>query len=224
RNGDPAANVELQLVKIPNPQGLKAGADATGTLVFSGLTAGTTYNFVIRNKVTNTVSEPVRFTTPTADGQKSYVSYANGAYDYLPSGGYDAPVGDGVVEDTISDSGIVPKCGRTPGPGIPVTETVPCGYKDFLQLIANVIKYALIILGPIIAIIFIYSGFTIMIYGKIPDPTQEQKAILKGAKQRLVRIAIGLLIILSAWVAIATITRELGVKEEYTLLDVFTGN
>ncbi len=226
KTGDPSANMELQLVKIPGPKGLKAGEDTSGTLVFSGLTPGTAYSFVIRNKITNTISEPVRFITPTAEGQKSYVSYLNGAYDYSPSGGYDAPAGNGIIDDTVSDTGIVPKCGRTPGKGDNINDLQfqPCGYREFLQLIANIIKYALIIIGPIIAIMVIASGFIIMIYGKIPDPTSEQKAILKGAKQRLVKIGIGILIILSAWILIATITRELGVKEGYTLLDLVTGN
>jgi hypothetical protein len=88
-------------------------------------------------------------------------------------------------------------------------------------LISNILKYALIIFGPIVAVLVLYSGFVIIWLGKIPDPTAEQMQMLRNAKARLVKIGIGIAIILSAWVFIATITRELGVKSSYSLLDLF---
>jgi hypothetical protein len=63
-----------------------------------------------------------------------------------------------------------------------------------------------------------------MWYGRLPDPTAEQSTAFKNAKTRMVKIAIGILIMLSGWVLIATVTRELGVREDYTFLDLFTGN
>lgn len=227
KTGDPAANVEAPLFKVLGPVGMKMSEEQTGLLSFTGLTAGTTYTFVVKNNITNTISDPVKFTTPTTANEKGYLSYTGGMVDYTASGGNDAPAGGPAIVDDISDKGIVPPCGRT----VPddasdelKKQAIPCGYQDFMQLISNILRYALIIFGPIAAVLILYSGFVIMILGRIPDPTAEQEAALRAAKTRLVKIAIGIAIILSAWVLIATITRELGVKSSYSLLDLFTGN
>lgn len=224
KTGDPAANVEKKLLKVLGPIGMKMGEDQTATLSFTGLTAGKTYTFIVKNKITNTESDPIKFTTPTTANGKSYLSYTDGFVDYTSSGGYGAPSTGTALVDDISDKGIVPRCGRT----VPddaseeiKKQAIPCGYQDFLQLISNILRYALIIIGPIIAVLVIYSGFVIIWLGKIPDPTAEQMQMLRDAKGRLVKIAIGIVIILSAWVLIATITRELGVKSSYSLLDLF---
>ena len=224
KTGDPAANVEKKLLKVLGPIGMKMGEDQLATLSFTGLTAGKTYTFIVKNKITNTESDPIKFTTPTTANGKSYLSYTDGFVDYTSSGGYGAPSTGTPIVDTISDKGIVPPCGRT----IPddasdelKKQGIPCGYQDFLQLISNILKYALIIFGPIVAVLVIYSGFVIMWLGRIPDPTAEQMQMLRDAKARLVKIGIGIAIILSAWVLIATITRELGVKSSYSLLDLF---
>jgi hypothetical protein len=224
KTGDPAANVEKKLLKVLGPIGMKMGEDQLATLSFTGLTAGKTYTFIVKNKITNTESDPIKFTTPTTANGKSYLSYTDGFVDYTSSGGYGAPSTGTALVDDISDKGIVPPCGRT----IPddasdelKKQGIPCGYQDFLQLISNILKYALIIFGPIVAVLVLYSGFVIMWLGRIPDPTAEQMQMLRDAKARLVKIGIGIAIILSAWVLIATITRELGVKSSYSLLDLF---
>lgn len=228
KSGDPAANEERKLLKVQGPVGMKMSEEQTATLSFTGLTPGATYSFVVKNNITNTVSDPIKFTTPTTASEKSYLSYTDGFIDGAPNGGYDAPVGGPAIVDDISDKGIVPLCGRTwqEGSGLDKNDArfQPCGYKDFMQLISNILRYALIIFGPIAAVLILYSGFVIMILGRIPDLTEEQMKALRGAKTRLVKIAIGIAIILSAWVLIATITRELGVKSSYSLLDLFTGN
>lgn len=250
KSSDPTQNVTTQLLKVPGPTGLKAAHQTTctdaalvagtckettttaddrqATMTFSGLTAGTTYKFVIKNNVTNTVSDPIQFTTPTTAGGKSYISYA-GAYAGMNTGAsYGDPTGGagGPVADTISDTGIVPRCGLTLGPKDDPKDPkfAPCRYNDFLKLISNILHYAIIIIGPIIAVLALYYGFMIMILGRIPDRTAEQQANLNAAKAGLVKIAIGIVIILSGWVIIATITSELGVKSNYTLLDVFSGH
>jgi hypothetical protein len=224
KTADPASNVEKKLLKIPGPIGMKMGNEQAATLTFTGLTAGQTYTFVVKNNITNTASDPIKFTTPTTVNGKAYISYTDGFVDYAPTGGYDTPSAGTALVDDISDKGIVPLCGRTIPEGASEElklQGIPCGYQDFLQLISNILKYAIIIIGPIIAILVIYSGFLIMWLGKIPDPTAEQMAMLRKAKTRLLDIGIGIVIILSAWVIIATITRELGVKESYSLLDLF---
>lgn len=224
KSDDPATSTKKQLIKIQGPIAMLAGTESDATMTFAGLSPGTAYTFVLKNNVTNSFSDPITFTTPTNPGEKAYIGYTDGIVDYQTSGLDDGTAGSGGVVDDISGTGIVPRCGRTPGEGIPKEQTIPCGYKDFLQLISNILKYAIIIMGPIIAILAMYFGMIIIWTGKIPDPTSEQMARLQAAKAGLVKVAIGIAIILSAWVLIATITRELGVKESYTLLDLFNGN
>lgn len=228
KDGDPANNVEKVLLKIPGPTGMQAGEEQNVTLTFTNLSPGEMYTFIVRNKVTNTSSDIIQFKAPSTANEQSYLGYTDGYVEYgaNPNTGDPNPVA--AVVDDISDQGIVPKCGRTYREGVtggnPTDDQYqPCGYDDFLKLISNVLRYALIIFGPIVAILAAVTGFQIMWYGRIPDPTAEQSAAFKAAKARMVKIAIGLLIILSGWVLIATITRELGVKESYTFLDLFTG-
>ena len=187
----------------------------------NGLTAGTSYQFAIKNKITNITSAPLMFTTATASGAASVLTYAGAVFPYSPStGGMQAPVSTSGNQGVLSQ--LVPLCGRTPGPGIPASQTNACGFKDFLQMISNVIQFMLIIMVPIIAGLIMYSGFIIIWLGKIPDPTSEQSAMLRRAKGTLVRIAIGVTIILLAYTLIATILRELDVKPAYVLLNIFT--
>jgi hypothetical protein len=188
------------------------------TVTLSGLVAGETYYFAIKNAVTGTVTSPLYFTTP-GGALNQVAKFAGHAV-----GGTGAP-DDITIEDSISDSGIVPKCGRTAGPNVSdINETRMCGYKDFIQLVANVINYALLLLGPIIAIYAMYLGVMIIIEGKAKDPTSAMMKRLEDHKKQLGRIVIAVIIILFAWTLIATIIRELGVKPNYVLLDVFQGN
>lgn len=210
----------LSLVPITQNQGMIPGEVKNFTVEFTGLTKGATYYFALRNKISNTTSSPIYFTT------KGGTPGAN----VDPTGGspiydeetypYNAPDPVGPVEDTISDKGIVPDCGRTSGTD---AQKAMCGYKQFLELIANVIRYALIIIGPIVAIIAMFSGAMIMFLGSKSDPSMDVMNKLRQYKAWFFRAGIGLLIILSAWIIVATILRELGVKPEYVLLDLFSG-
>ncbi len=229
KDGDPANNVEKQLIKIPGPLGMKAGQEQTATLTFTNLTPGQVYTFILRNKVTNTLSDIIQFKTPSNANEKSYLGYGDGYVEYGANPNTGDPNPTPPVVDDISDKGIVPKCGRTFVEGVSTGNPTDdqyqtCGYDDFLQLISNVLRYGMIILGPIIAVLAAVTGFQIIWYGRLPDPTAEQSQAFKNAKARMVKIAIGILIMLSGWVLIATITRELGVRKDYTFLDLFTGN
>lgn len=226
KDGDPSQNIEKQLIKIPGPTAMKAGDEETATLMFSNLTPGQVYSFVLKNNVTNTISDVIEFKATSDTLEKSYLNYSGGYIDGGAGTGDPNPV-EPVIDD-ISDKGIVPLCGRTwtKASGLEPNDKrfQPCGLEDFLQLISNVIRYALIIFGPIVAILVAITGFQVIWYGRLPDPTAEQSAAFKAAKARLVKIAIGLVIMLSGWIIIATITRELGVRDSYTLLDLITGN
>lgn len=129
------------------------------------------------------------------------------------------------MQDTISDKGIVPKCGRTQNAAgtIPDKELEMCKYQDFMQLITNIIQYALIIIGPIIAMICMFSGAMILWLNYNSDPTTGIQKQIKYYWGILVRAIIGLFIIMIAWVIVATVIKELGVKPAFVLLDVFSG-
>lgn len=210
--GSPLGN-EQSLLSISYP-GLPPGEQKPIELSFSGLTPGQTYSFAFKNG--GSTSQSISFTTPNG------TTIMNPVFAGNVLGVNENPGGLDPVVDTVSDKGIVPKCGRTPGEGIPEEETHMCGYEDFIQLISNVIQYAVIIIGPIIGIFVIYSGFMIMWLGKDGDPTAEIMAELKKHKQRLLRIAIGVAVMLSSYLIVMTIIRELGVKPEYTLIDIIS--
>jgi len=207
---------EEMLINVPN---LPAGYKHPALLVFPNLTPDTSYSFNIRNKVTGS-NHPGSFTS--LGGEAGMTDPTAIQLEISPdSQSFTDPGGFTGVEDTISDKGIVPKCSRTAGPGVTAEETEMCGYKDFLQLIANVIQYAVIIIAPIIAIMVMYAGAMIIWLGKIPDKTSAQMKKLREYQGQLVRIAIGILIMLSSYMIVATILRELGVQSSHILLNLF---
>ena len=185
---------------------------------FTGLTAGQTYTFAIKNNITGIFSTPIQFTTTGGTNGNGGTIGTVGAN--LQNG---IPDASPAVTDTISDKGIVPKCGRT-GTSTDTTGTQMCTFKDFMQLIANVIQYGLIILGPIIAILAMYAGAMIIWLGRKGDRSLVDQEKLRGYEAILVRAAIGLVIIVTAWTLISTILIELGVQHQYILLDIFSGH
>lgn len=209
--GSPLGN-EQQILSIPN--GMTVGQTEPVTLNFSGLLPGKNYSFAFRSN--GITSRPLSFTTPDGSSVLNPIFAGSSLGTNLDPGlgDTDLPTEEDFVE------GLVPKCGRTPGDGIPESETVMCGWKDFLQLVSNVINYFILIIGPIIAILVMYIGAMIIMYGKKSDPTGGAMAKLKEYKQQLGRIVIGILIMLCAYLIVMTILRELGVKDTYILLDI----
>ncbi len=201
-------------------QGLVPGEVRTFSIPFSGLAKGTTYYFVVKNNATGTQSPVWNFTTK--GGTTQAPTSAMTVYD-TASGPYADPGSFAPVADTISDKGIVPKCSRTQNEAgtIPPEEIRMCSYKDFIQLVTNVIQYALIIIGPIIAVVVMFAGAMILWLNYDSDPTAKIEAQKKKYFGILGRAAIGLGIVLIAWVLVATLIKELGVKPEFVLLDLF---
>lgn len=209
-SGQPLGN-EKTVLTVPAP-GIVPGEQKTITLTFSGLTPGVTYAFALRNN--GITSSPVSFTTPNNS------SVPNPLFNGSSLGTSNNPNTNQPAVDTISEKGIVPKCGRTPGDGVPDKETEMCTYKDFLQLIENIVTYTVTIISIVVGIYAIYSGVMIIWLGKDGDPTAAISAEIKKHKQQLLRIAVGVAIMASSYLIVLTIVRELGVREEYTLLDV----
>ncbi len=119
-----------------------------------------------------------------------------------------APVGTSSSATNTASSGIfsglVP-CGN-PGQDM-------CTFNDVLTLISNVINYIFVLIVPITAIAFIIVGFQYMTSaGKI-----ELRTLLK---ERIGKLLFGIVIILGAWLLMATLLRGLGVDEAYILLDL----
>ncbi len=209
------------LQPISANSGLVPGEVKTFTIPFTSLTKGTTYYFIVKNIATGTQSPVWNFTTK--GGTQPLPESAMTIFD-ATTDPYGDPGSFKPVEDTISEKGIVPKCGRTQNAAgtIPKKELEMCTYKDFMQLIANVIQYALIIIGPIIAIVCMYAGAMIIWLNWQSDPSQQIEGQIKKYQGILVRAAIGVGIILIAWVLVATVIKELGVKPEFVLLDLFS--
>lgn len=203
--------------------GLEPGEVKTFEVPFTGLVKGTTYYFLVKNNATGTQSPVWNFTTK--GGTSPIPQSSTTIYDAETSP-YADPGTGGPVIDTISDQGIVPHCGRTQNADgtVPDNETKMCTYADFMQLIANVIQFALIIIGPIIAIIVMFAGAMVLWLNYNSDPTEEITKQKKKYIGILTRAAIGIFIVMIAWVLVATVLKELGVKQEYVLLDLFSAN
>lgn len=197
------------------------GEVKTFTIPFDNLTKATTYYFIIKNTETGQQSPVLNVTTKGGTSslpESSTTIFDNQTSPYADPGSF-KPVGD-----TVSDKGIVPKCGRTQNAAgtIPPKELEMCTQEDFMQLVANVIQYALIIIGPIIAVVVMFAGAMILWlnYSKDPGPAIESE--INKYKAILVRAIIGVFIIMIAWVLVATLIKELGVKPEFVLLDLFS--
>jgi len=228
--GSPMGN-ETSLLNVAMMQPSASGGAGTQiTLNFTNLTVATSYQFAVKNLVLNTISQPLQFTTLNANGTSPSSSsnpllYGGALFPYQPNAALGGTVTAQAVvfQDNTPATGIVPACGRTAGSGVLPSQTNMCGYNDFLQLISNVLHYAIVILGPIIACIVLYAGAMIIwLSSQGGDPTAKAKADMKRYGWMLVRVAVGIAIILLAWVIVATILRELGVKANYSFLDLLS--
>jgi hypothetical protein len=95
-------------------------------------------------------------------------------------------------------AGIIPDCGITqPNGGV----NKECGFDDFLQLINNVIDWIIRISIPVAAGVFAWAGFKYMTTG-----ISDQKS---AAKAMLVKVFVGFVFILAAWLIIGTIIKAL---------------
>lgn len=102
------------------------------------------------------------------------------------------------------DTGLLPECGYSLS-----DQGRSCGFNDFIVLINNIIKYIIVLIIPIMAIVFAYAGFLFLTSGG--DSAKRTKA-----KKAMTSAIIGIVIILSAWLIVRTIVRALGVDENST--------
>lgn len=102
----------------------------------------------------------------------------------------------------VSAQGLVP-CGN---PG-----QQPCQFNHILELISNVINFVFIMIVPIAAVLFMWWGFRYMISSDDAQLRQSLKTYFKN-------LIIGIIIVMAAWLVIATLLRALGVSDAYVLL------
>ena len=100
-------------------------------------------------------------------------------------------------------AGLIP-CGTDTPPG-----NHPCEFKDFLDLINNVIKFILFkLVIPIAAVMFFYAGFQLVTSGG----STEKRGVAKNVFSSTVY---GLVVAATAWLIIRTILQILGYKGDW---------
>lgn len=139
-----------------------------------------------------------------------------------PSGGTQRPpTGPNAGNVGLGDSTVNPLIG-----GVELDNTLPpdglvpctgddCGFNEFIQLLKNVFDLVVLLMIPFIAVILTYVGFLFITGGSNPAKRKKAAGIL-------LKMAIGIVIILLAWLIVATILRTLGVDKgsAYTLLEL----
>ena len=89
---------------------------------------------------------------------------------------------------------------------------VKCGFTSFITLIQNIITFAIkYIIIPVGAIIFAYVGFLFLTSGGSAETR-------KKAKNIFIKVVIGIVVILAAWLIVSTILTVFGVTDSFRFL------
>lgn len=104
-------------------------------------------------------------------------------------------------------SQIVPNCGFTLA-GNTVNGTA-CGWKDVLSLANNLLKFMIYLAVPIAAICFAYAGWLYL-------SSQGNSGKISRAHGIFLNVAIGLVIVLAAWLVVNQIMTTLANPSGYT--------
>ncbi len=86
-----------------------------------------------------------------------------------------------------------------------------CDWGQLIQLGQNIIGYLVLIAGSLAAISFAYAGWLYLTSGG--DPSKVTKA-----KDIFVKVAIGLIVVLCAWLIVHEVLKLLGVNQNYSLI------
>jgi len=88
----------------------------------------------------------------------------------------------------------------------------PCEFKDIRNVLKNVMDFiVLYIMAPMAGLSFGVAGFLYIVSGA--NPGQKEKA-----KELMLDTILGIVIVLSAWLLVWTITKGLGIKADFTSL------
>lgn len=86
-----------------------------------------------------------------------------------------------------------------------------CGWADFLSLISRIMKYLIFISGSIAVLMFAYAGFLYLsAFGEMGKVEQAHKIFSSTM--------MGVIIIMLAWLIVATILKLLEVGPDFTIL------
>lgn len=123
------------------------------------------------------------------------------------------------VPMTSMAKGIVPDCNITGATEVDTSSSTqalkysqPCDFEMLITLINNVINFLLVYFAtPLAAIIFAYAGFLLI----FSSANEHNKSHAKGI---IMKVVIGYVIALAAWLIINTILMVLGFDQAYSLL------
>lgn len=169
------------------------------TYTFKNLVVDTQYYFQLTD-IAHNIKYPIKSFTITDKKSPDSTALNNDTEDLVS-----AVIDDTInIENPYAGKGLVP-CG---GKGQEM-----CTFRDFLQLVGNIIDYIFILIIPITAAMCVYTGFSLIINRKKSDE-------LTLAKSRLLKLGIGLAVIFLAFAGIASLYKALGISGDYILLDV----
>lgn len=131
------------------------------------------------------------------------------------------PSAEETLLPAVEETGEPALSGAATGFSAPAGGLVPCGnpgqaactFNDVVAVISNLINYIFVAIVPVATVMFIIIGTQYMLSGG----NVELKSVMK---QRLSNLIFGIVIILGAWLLVATILRVLGVDDAYILLDL----
>lgn len=87
--------------------------------------------------------------------------------------------------------------------------TIKCGFTSMIVLVQNLINFAIkYIILPVAAIIFAYVGFLFLTGGGSPETRKKAKGIF-------IKVVIGIIVILAAWLIVNTILDVFGVSTAF---------
>jgi hypothetical protein len=174
---------------------------------FVGLKPETTYYVLVKNDTDNNpntyqIGSIYSFTTTKSGTGSSSPQYLIGedspaATDNDGQGGafsYKYPT-------NITDTGGGNNINAFEGPIVPCTSNSfdeRCRYQDLMILVKNIIKFLLMFIIPVVAIVAVYTGMQMILNRSNPVELSKYKA-------NALRIVIGIIIILLAWTLVASI-------------------
>lgn len=199
---------------------LRSGSQESYTYTQTGLAAGTTYYYRIREVTGDfwatealpfitggAVSTPVTLTPydPNAVGAGALIP------NYIFPTNIGEPTGE-IAAPIVDDQKPLVPCGKRSDIG---TKDERCTFRHIIILAGNVIRFLLILLIPITVLMCVSTGVQMILHRKVPEDLVKYKG-------RLLKVGGGLVLMLLAWTIVATILKSLLGDEasKYLLLKI----
>lgn len=123
---------------------------------------------------------------------------------------------DFTSEIDIEDLGLTPaELEALEGGIVPDCEGFGCTFNHLIQLVENGINFVILLMVPIAAVAFAYAGYLLLFSGGNPDKRRKARSVF-------IKVAIGIVVVLAAWIIVATILRTLGITDgsPYSFIDL----